>query len=327
MRFAKQLALSALAAGPIYAALRAVSLRQHPTLILCYHSLGPDDEVMDAWTVARVSDFCRQIAFLRRHFDIVSLDEALQTSPAPNKPRAVITFDDGDVGLFTHLLPIVEAEALPVTLFIATAQIESGQPYWFDRIMNALQNAGATTLNVDANGPKSWTVGPDTGAARWAVISDILETLKQVQPDQREALTQSILNQAGPNTSKTTSLAPLTHAQLKTLAQNPNVTIGAHSHCHNLLDQIPPEQAEGSIRKSRALLQEWTGQPVDHFAYPNGNHSPTLHKLVQKAGFASATILGQSLCQPAQTNPYALPRVLVGRYDSLARLRLRFIGY
>lgn len=327
MRFVKQLAVSALGAGPIYATLRTLSLRQHPTLILCYHSLGPDDEVMDAWTVARVSEFRRQIEFLRHQFDIVSLDDALQPCPAPNRPRAVITFDDGDVGLFSHLLPIVEAEALPVTLYIATAQIESGQPYWFDHIMNALQNTGATVLTVDANGPKSWTVGPETGAARWAVISDILDTLKQVQPDQRQVLTQSILDQAGPNTSEATQLAPLTRAQLEKLAQNPHVTIGAHSHCHNLLDQIPLEQAEDSIRKSRVLLQDWTGQPVDHFAYPNGNHTPALHKLVQEVGFSSATILGQTLCQPAQTNPYALPRVLVGRYDSLARLRLRFIGY
>ncbi|MEX0279101.1 MAG: polysaccharide deacetylase family protein [Ruegeria sp.] len=306
--------------------LRSVALRGKPTLILCYHTLGPDTEVMDAWTVARVSDFQQQIQVLRQHFEIVSLIDALNPILPVSKPRAVITFDDGERGLFTHLLPIVQDQELPVTVYIATAQVESGQAYWFDRIMNALQNPGVTEIRLDIDGPRHWVVGPETGVSRWMAISDILETLKLVSPSEREELTQSVLLQAGPSKLEATPLAPLTIEQLKSLADSPLVTIGAHSHCHNLLDQISLEQADDSIRHSRALLQKWTGRSVDHFAYPNGNHNPELHRLVKAAGFASATVLGQSLCPQRQDNAFALPRVLVGRYDSLARLRLRFIG-
>ncbi len=323
----KQTALSVLSTGPAYTLMRSHALRTNPTLVLCYHTLGSDTEVMDAWTVARARDFQQQIAFLRQYFDIVSLDQALDPAAPASRPRVVITFDDGDVGLFTHLLPIVEAEALPVTLYIATAQIESGQPYWFDRIMNALQNPGVTTIRVEASGPKTWQIGPETGAAKWMVISDILETLKTVAPDLREALTLEILQQAGPSQANVTPLAPLTREQLRELAQSPYVTIGAHSHCHNLLDQIPLDEAAQSIQGSRKLLQKWTEQPINHFAYPNGNHSPALQDAVKQAGFTSATALGSELCDPLQVNPYAIPRVLVGRYDSLTRLRLRFIGH
>ncbi len=326
MGMLKQTALSVLSSGPVYSALRSKALRHNPTLVLCYHTLGPDTDVMDAWTVVRASDFRQQVAFLRKHFDIVSLDQALDPADPASRPRAVITFDDGDIGLFTHLMPIVEAEALPVTLYIATAQIESGQPYWFDRIMNALQNPIRSTISIDTGGPKTWHVGPETGVARWMVISDILETLKRVPPALRVALTLEILQQAGPVQSRFTPLAPLSADQLRTLAQSPHITIGAHSHCHNLLDQIPLEEAAYSIRTSRRLLQDWTNQPINHFAYPNGNHNPDLHDAVKQAGFASATVLGSKLCDPLRTNPYAIPRVLVGRYDSLARLRLRFIG-
>ena len=244
-----------------------------------------------------------------------SIPEFLPHGPARSLPSMM-----GDVGLHTHLLPIVEAEALPVTLYVATAQIESGQVYWFDRIMNALQNPGVTTVRIEADKPRTWQIGPETGAARWMVISDVLESLKRIPPDLREALTSEILQQAGPAKRCFTPLAPLSVAQLNDLARSPHVTIGAHSHCHNLLDQIPLEEAAQSIRTSRELLQAWTGQPINHFAYPNGNHSPALHDAVKSAGFTSATALGSELCDPLRTNYFAIPRVLVGRYDSLNRL-------
>ncbi|WP_170480121.1 polysaccharide deacetylase family protein [Ruegeria arenilitoris] len=327
MGILKQTAISVLSGGPVYLALRTYALRKNPTLILCYHTLGPDNEIMDAWTVARASQFRQHIRFLRQHFKIVGLDQALNPEYKEDKPRAVLTFDDGDIGLFTHLLPIIEAKGLPVTLYVATEQIETGKAYWFDRIMNALQAPGETEVTIEFSGRRSWTVGPETGPERWAIISDILETLKQVSPERREELTQSILEQVKTQRTDFTKLEPLSRAQLEELAINPNVVIGCHSHCHNLLDQIPLDQAEESIRKSRSLLQSWTGQSIEHFAYPNGNHSPALHQIVRQAGFTSATILGQTLCQPSQDNVFALPRVLVGRYDSLKRLRLRFIGY
>ncbi len=328
MRALKQTALRLLSSGPVYASLRRVALRTTPTLILCYHTLGPDNENFDAWTVAKTAEFRRHINFLRRSFDIVSLDEALAQDKPIERPRAVITFDDGDVGLYTHLLPVVEAEAIPVTLYIATSQIETGTPYWFDRIMNALQNSEPTAVEIELEREtRKWRVGPETGVARWMVMSDILETLKRAHPQERETLTQSILQQAGPARSDFTRLAPLTPKQLAALSKSPHVTIGAHSHCHNLLDQISLDEADISIRRSKQLLQGWTNQTIDHFAYPNGNHNSALQQVVRDAGFKSATILGSTLCTSLTAEPYAIPRVLVGRYDSMARLRLRFIGY
>ena len=60
----------------------------------------------------------------------------------------MLTFDDGEVGLHTHLLPFVEQEQVPVTVYVATGQIETGQPYWFDRVMNAMQGDGVTSVTM-----------------------------------------------------------------------------------------------------------------------------------------------------------------------------------
>jgi len=85
--------------------------------------------------------------------------------------------------------------------------------------------------------------------ARWTLITGILGTLKQVEPDQQQVLTGPILDQVGPNTSEATQLAPLTSAQLEKLAQNPHMTIGADT-MPACADQ-PSCLAPGSCRSVR----------------------------------------------------------------------------
>lgn len=309
--------------APIYGTLRQRALRDDPVTILCYHTLGPDADPMDAWTVLRLRDFRAQIDMLRRDYDIVSLDQALD-GPG-NRPQVVLTFDDGDPGLYLHLLPIVRAEALPVTIYVATGQIADDTPYWFDRLMNALQGDGPRRIDLTRDGLGAWTIGPERGAARWQVISDLLECLKTLPPCQREALIDPILAQATPISPPAQPVGPMRLSHLREIATEPLITLGAHSHCHNLLDQIPLDQAADSIAQSRKLLKDWTGREIRHFAYPNGNHNAALQAELARQGFRSATVLDNALAA-RRANPMALSRIGVGRYDSLARLRLRMVG-
>src|SRR5690349_19765389 len=120
----KRLVKSALASPPSYALVRARALLGNPITVLCYLTIRPDNEVLDAWTAVRRSDFIRQVEFLRTRYDIISLDDAFDRgAEASSRPRAVLTFDDGEVGLYDSLLPLVSEMRLPVTLYIATGQI------------------------------------------------------------------------------------------------------------------------------------------------------------------------------------------------------------
>jgi peptidoglycan/xylan/chitin deacetylase (PgdA/CDA1 family) len=131
--------------------------------------------------------------------------------------------------------------------------------------------------------------------------------------------------QAGPLAGGFTPLQPMRLAQLQELAADVHVTIGAHSHGHELLDQLSIEDATASIARSRDLLVEWTGQNVRHFAYPNGNYTPQLMDALDGLGFRSAAILEDRLVH-ANAPAQALPRIGIGRYDALARLKLRLVG-
>lgn len=318
----KKAAVRVLATPPLWTVLRKRALSGQAVTILCYHTLGTDGA--DAWTCLRLSDFRRQVAILRRHYDIVGLDEALDglgRGASSLRPRAVLTFDDGEAGLHRHLLPLVEQERLPVTVYVATDQIMTGRAYWFDRVMSALQTVRPHSLDLTEQGLGHWSLPHEDGPERWQVMGALLERLKAQAPEFRENISDRIV-QLLPEPPATRRLMPMSRDQLAELAASSYVTIGGHSHCHSLLDQIPLDQARQSMARSRRLLQEWTGQEVAHFAYPNGNYTAALCGVASELGFRSATILETRLARDGDDR-FALPRLPIGRYDGPARFRLR----
>lgn len=319
---AKRAARAVLGNPPVLGLLRSWRLRGNPVTVLCYHTIGPDIGGPDAWTVLRAADFRAHLSALQQTHDIVGLDQAIADGPGNRgKPRAVLTFDDGEAGNHRHLLPILTERQIPVTIFVATGQIETGQPYWFDQIMGALTASAA--IDLTDHGFGRWNIPPNPGPSRWAAVSALLEALKRVAPDRRSTIVADILSQH-PLPAGRPPLGPMTRAELAEIAAIPGVTIGAHSHCHNLLDQIPVDEAEASMARSRSLLQGWTGQEVAHFAWPNGNHTPALRQRARRLGFRSASALDMRLWR-ASADPYALPRLGIGRYDDVTRLRLRLL--
>lgn len=310
-----------MASGVAYSVLQRRARVAASTAILMYHTLGPDDEQHDAWTVVRQSDFQRQLDVLRRTHDIVSIDSMLEGA-ASERPRAVLTFDDGHDGWRSHLLPIVEREGVPVTLYVATEHILSGKLYWFDRIMNAVQLASAATVELGTFGLGRWTLAQEKGGKAWHVTSRLLEALKDRDDDVREACADAVETQLRNHARRSfTPLRPLAIDHVAELARSSWVTVGAHSHDHRLLDRISIEAAGESIAVSCALLETWTGKKPRHFAYPNGNFNALVAARVEGMGLRSAVTTMNGL-RRTDTNAYSLPRISVGRYDDIDRFKL-----
>ncbi len=321
----------ALTSDVVYPWLRRLAVANNPTYFLTYHTLGSDDERFNAWTVLRVSDFLAQVRELRRSFDVVSIDDALaghESTPVKGgRPRAVITFDDGHSGWHEHLLPVVEREALPVTLYTATSHIETGAPYWFDRVMNAVQPRQNTIIDLRDWGLPQWTVGAAVGATSWHQVSMLLEALKGCSVAVRDACVDAVETQTAPHRRDDfRPLRPLSVVELQAVARSRYVTLGSHSQDHQLLDTLPLDEAVASIRQSRESLRQWTGQCANHFAFPNGNHTPALVDAVMQLGFRSAATTVQRSLRRGESL-YRIPRMSVGRFDPMDRFRLKLIGH
>lgn len=83
-------------------------------------------------------------------------------------------------------------------------------------------------------------------------------------------------------------LPPNTKREIRQIADM-GISIGAHTDSHlNLGKPWPQATLQKEIVDPRSELQDWTGQPIHHFAFPYGqitNHSQSAIDLIAKVGY------------------------------------------
>jgi peptidoglycan/xylan/chitin deacetylase (PgdA/CDA1 family) len=114
-------------------------------------------------------------------------------------------------------------------------------------------------------------------------------------------------------------LRTLTRDQVLEL-QAAGARFGSHSHAHRDLTELGEKECERDLRESRDLLEELTGGPVRHLAYPRGRHDARVRRAAARAGFTHAFTLPDAK-EPG--GPLAVPRVGVYRGNGLLALRAK----
>lgn len=90
-----------------------------PIMVLIYHRIA--DDWANEWTT-RTDVFVKQIRWLQRHFEFVSLEEAQRRIRAKSnhRPCVSITFDDGYASNCRTALPLLIKERIPTTYFVTS---------------------------------------------------------------------------------------------------------------------------------------------------------------------------------------------------------------
>jgi peptidoglycan/xylan/chitin deacetylase (PgdA/CDA1 family) len=83
--------------------------------------------------------------------------------------------------------------------------------------------------------------------------------------------------------------------------------VQSHGHSHRDLTRVSPGERREELRRSRAVLEEGLGEPVEHLAYPFGGTSAEVRRDVQEAGYRSAVTLAAGRWR-AGTHPLGIPR-------------------
>lgn len=318
----------AVASEAILAKARRREARGGATVLL-YHDIGDDTVPQEAWQIVRRSDFRAQVTYLRQHYEIVDIDCAwawLRGELSLSKPPVVLTFDDGLRGNYLHLLPLVRELAVPVLIYVSTEHIETQQGYWFDRIANALQAPGACSIDLSAWNLGRFEVNQPPGCFRWAQIQAVLSATKRIDQAWHVAVAQAVEQQASTRVGGSAGpLQPMTLDMLQAVAQEPLITLGVHSHGHELLTQLSADQVRATLQTCRDRLLQWTGREATHVAYPAGFHDEPTRREVARMGFATATSTRQAVWQRGD-DVMEIPRFAVGRYDSLSKFKVNIVG-
>lgn len=110
----------------------------------------------------------------------------------------------------------------------------------------------------------------------------------------------------------------LSPEEIRSLSKNPLITIGAHTHTHVNLTTLPEELVRSELSKSKSILEEIIGKPIETFAYPFGGQfdfNDETMRIAEDVGFASAYANNQ-LFVTNHSPLYAIPRFNVRNIHS-----------
>ena len=246
-----------------------------------------------------------------RGFEIVGLDAVPDrlADPAPGRPFAVLTFDDGYRDNVAHARPVLARHGAPWTLFVTGDFADQRGRLWWIELERAVARLDRVTL----------ASGLDCPARDAAEKSAAFEVAYRALRAETESVLldeiAGLCRRAGFEPGAVAEELCLTWDELRTLARDPAVTLGAHTLSHPMLAKHDAATARREMAESRVRIETETGRTVRHLSYPVGDPTsagPRDFALARDLGFATAvTTRPGHLFAGHAAHRHALPRVSV----------------
>ncbi|MCB1843129.1 MAG: polysaccharide deacetylase family protein [Halioglobus sp.] len=272
--------------------------------ILIFHRVLPEYDPLRP-NEPTEAEFAQQMSVLRQYFQPLPLLEAVERLREGSlPPRSVcVTFDDGYADNAEYAMPVLKRYAIPATIFVATGFLNGGRMF-NDTVIETVRGVQGERLDLRPFDLDDYPVA--TTADRLAAIAEILNTIKHLQPDRREAVTGAIESFA----ESLPDNLMMTDEQVRSLVNN-GLEVGAHTVHHPILASVDAQTALQEISTCKAQLEALLQREVLSFAYPNGrpgiDYRQEHRDMVSSCGFrtAVATHWGAAV---ASSDPYQLPR-------------------
>ncbi|HEX6767545.1 MAG TPA: polysaccharide deacetylase family protein [Polyangiaceae bacterium] len=261
--------------------------------ILTYHRFANtaesepfDDGVVDVTE----EDFDLQLGYLKRHFNMVGLEELSEWGAGkklPPNPLA-ITFDDGYLDCYTRALPILSRHDCRGIFFVPTSFISEHRTYWWDRIAYVIKHTPRSQLKLEYPYPFQLDLSTDRSAAINVVIAlvkdwrplDLVRLLDELSaaadvPWTRE-MDQRFADQLIMNWDQVRAL------------RRAGMGVQSHTRTHRVLQSLTPDELDHELSGSRADLERELGEPIRAVAYPVGKPLPgtsPVRAALERAGY------------------------------------------
>ena len=248
--------------------------------------------------------FERHMRFLVRTANVVPLADAVaHVEGRANLPpgSVAITFDDGYADFYTGLYPIIQSLDLPVTLFVTTGAVDSGEPLWFNRLRAIVEAADEGPYRIGE-------IHEPIEADRRQTYRRLMRRLNAVDIPTRCAWLEPVFRTARADAPLLERFRPLSWEQLRSMRGR--VSYGAHTVTHPNLAGLDEKESQVEIAESRARLEAELGAPIDGFAYPFGQPEHVSDAAVAAArsvGIAHAFTTSRGHARPGE-DALRLPR-------------------
>ena len=305
-------------------------IRSKP-LILMYHRIA--DVPIDPWDLA-VSQayFAEQLDVLRRTRKPLPLTEFIGHLAAGTLPSnaVAITFDDGYVDNLVTGKPLLAAADIPATIFLATGYLGRSEAFWWDELTSLfLLGSGPEIFELavrdksirfdfnDEPPPTAGTASATPRKRRIAVLLRVWQMLRDLEDDERRLVIEKVRLLFGGIHHRACWGRPMTGAEVRAIASDNLITIGAHTVTHPALSYLKPAACHHEISESKRACEALVGAPIAQFAYPYGDFNADAREAVRASGFSAAFSI-QNGPATVKSDILALPRVHVRNLDGHA---------
>jgi peptidoglycan/xylan/chitin deacetylase (PgdA/CDA1 family) len=253
--------------------------------------------------------------------DVVSLDEAVRRLRKDDERRFVcFTFDQAYRDLARHAYPLFRRRSLPLTVYVATDYASGWGELWWLALEDVIARAREIELCRQGG---LWRLRNVTPQDKRRSFDQIYEWLRSVDEARQRQVIRALADTHGIDMSATCHDLMMGWDDLRALAADPLVAIGAHSKAHYAIAKLGPEKAISEMAGSADIIEDKLGTRPVHFSYPYGDEGAARARdfaLAKEAGFKTAVTTRRGVLFPAHRRYLtALPRVsLAGDYQSLA---------
>jgi len=295
-------------------------------MIFALHSVVDDDAFYPDHTLrCSAGQLARTLQWLKDEgLEFVSLDEGIRRLNGENpRPFVCVTFDDGYADNLTRALPIMERFNAPFTVYVTTGMITREIDGWWLGLAALVRSRD----RMELPGARLSFECPDIPRKQhtFKAIESLVHGDFSLLPHLREAIANSSID-----CRALVDQDALSEDELRRLARHPLVTIGGHTTTHPNLARASASTARREMAENRAFLQDVTGQPVEHFAYPFGHElacGEREARICREVGFRTAvtTRCGALFAEHAHAL-HALPRLHLAGDDTASTLRCKIDG-
>ncbi len=273
-------------------------------LILLYHRIcQPENFFQPAVSPER---FEEQIRFISQHFEVVSTSrmfEIMDKKQLPQKPLAVITFDDGYRDNLETAYPILKKYNVPATIFLATESLE-GAPMWTSRVEAMFKNTAIKNLTVESLS-KERTFELGSYEDRMKICHEVKSEMKQVPDSHRQTILEELEERMG---GCKLSAEMLSWDDVRQMMQDPLIEFGSHSVSHRMLANLSLPEILSELEQSKEKIRNETGKEPCFISYPGNSYDVRVEKAAEQVGYEAAFAVDQELADFSQ-NRFSIKRV------------------
>ena len=263
-------------------------------------------------------------------FEILPLDavEARVTAAKKDRPFACFTLDDGYRDNREHAYPVFKRHNAPFAIYVPTDYADGRGDLWWVVLETVVSSAPSISIQMDGSMQhfQTGSVGEKTAA-----FEAIYWWLRRIPEDRARQVVAELAQSIGYDASQLCASLIMNWDEIRELAADPLVTIGAHTCRHLALAKLDAGTALAEMTRSAARIEAELGRPCRHFSYPYGGSdtaSSREFELAARAGFKTAVTTRKGLILNRHARQLtALPRVsLNGDYQNARYVKVMLSG-